>query len=93
MKIPQKKSVLSAAQEKKLPTPPPIAEEGGYVGESATLTKGDIVGYSDTDEDSDDETNDEAFPENSTNEECSDVDDVESEDEIKFLPATVDGLG
>ena len=52
--------------------------------------QGDIVEYSD--EDSDDDSNDKASTDNSSDEESKD-DDVESEDEIKLLPATVDGLG
>ena len=61
-----------------------------YPKESPSRTKGDIVGYSD--DDSADETSDKASTDNSCDEESKD-DDVESEDEIKLLPATVDGLG
>ena len=46
---------------------------------SPPRTKSDIIGYSDSDEDSDDETGDEAFIDNSS-------------DEIKLLAATVDEL-
>ena len=69
------------------PTP---TEEEVYPKESPPRTKSDIVGYSD--EDSDDERSGKASTDNSSDEESKD-DDVESEDELKLLPATVDGLG
>ena len=100
-------------QETTLPIPPPevvvavfqeigpqevIAEEEGYPDESPPRTKGDIIGYSDNDEESikvEDETSGEASTDNSSDEEPNN-DDVESDDdiksEIKLLPAIVDGL-
>ena len=107
MKILWKKSVLSIALEKALPTAPPeviaavfqempaagspspTEEEKVYPKESPPRTKGDIIGYSD--EDSEDESSVKASTDNSSDEESKD-DNVESEDEIKLLPATVDGL-
>ena len=66
-------------------------------------TKGDIVGSSDTDEDSisDDETSDQAKSRDddsridvpTSDRECPDGEDEGPKDEIKLLPATVDGLG
>ena len=107
MQILPKKSVLSVAQEKTLPPPPPpplplplppppsetvvdaVFQELAAAG-SPTPTEEEKVGYSD--EYSDDETSDKASTDNSSDDE-SKHDDVESEDEIKLLPATVDGLG
>ena len=71
-------------------SPTPTEEEKVYPKESPPRTKGDIVGYSD--EDSDDESSGKTSTDNSSDEESKD-DDIESEDEIKLLPATVEGLG
>ena len=57
-----------------------------YPKGSPPRTKCDIVGYSDY------ESSDKASTDNSSDDDSKD-DDVESKDEIKLLPATVDGLG
>ena len=99
--IPQKLSKPSAEvrsevfpSELTTPTSEVVAavfqEEPSFeVQESSPKTKGDIVGYSDGE---DDEHSDKASTDNSSGEESKD-EDVESKDEIKLLPATVDGLG
>ena len=101
---PSAEIVADVFQEKVLPTPSPVVvaevfQEEEHPDESTPRTKGDIVGYSDTDESDDDDskteesTTDQESTTYSEDEEPKDEDsDEDVKSEIKFLPATVDGL-